>query len=1213
MKLKISCISALLLVTSNFAVSQTFEINDEVVTTCEGSFQDDNGGVGNNAGTEGAPYSGTGYTYTICPDNPGDVIQVDFLAFSLYTNLNPNNSDYLYIYDGDSPGANSMGSYTGNALTGIPVTGTVNNVTGCLTFVFVPSGVSSGDFPGWEGNISCTTPCASPTAANTILDPLPDEFNSVSVCLNAPITFSDAGSFAEPGFTLENYIWNFDDGTIVEGEAVVEHAFTEPGEYIVTLIVEDNNGCQNLNLVPLQVLVSTIPSFNTDFTPLICLGATGYIDGSPVQSETWTALPPQVVAGETYLADGAGFSYTSSLVFDFFEEDQVLESIDDLYDVFINMEHSYMGDLQIQLTCPDGSQVILVEYPNGGGGTFLGEAIDDGSNDPGVGYDYYWDPDATNGTWGENAGGVQILPAGSYESDYDLAELVGCPLNGEWTIEVIDNLAIDNGYIFEWGVNLNPALFPGVTTFTPEIGLGLDSTWIEGPFMVLSGDGNYADITPPALGDYDYQFFAANNFGCTFDTTITVSVVDVPQIDLVSSLSGVPGCESFVLDPTVTSEVNEGPFDLILTLSNSQGNGFNDSQVSIEVDGALAGTYTAFDTDDFEIEVTNGSVVTLDYLYSFWGEQPGNVITLTDQYGNVLFESDEGPDEGEIFSGVVFNGLDVSWSPATGLDVSDQLLTGGEFTEDITYELSVFPTQFPECLVTAEVDIIIEEVPDLGENTIAEFCSNGLEAFPMISVLDGTPEDIGSWSDADGNSIDGNFDPETMDDGLFYYEHDFGDCNLETELEIIVNTLELTAVNDTTICENGIAMLSVDLAGDSFNNVDIVWNGGVLTGNDVEVQPAINPTSYVAQAFYGDGCSTNTDEIVVSYYAPLQMAGLLDEVICLGDSVIISASNPTGGLEPYAFEWTSTNSNDVGETVTLFPIQTTEYTVEMTDACESNSTSQNVTIQLNPIIPAVFTGENRAGCTPITTNFMGTATDLALINNVVWEFGDGSTSNSVNAAAHTYQESGVYDVTLTITGVDGCVYQDRQENFIDAYQVPNAQFLAAEYNVVLPDNTFSFDNLSSYNDDNIWTFDTYGTSTEEHPDFQFPVEVPGQFEIQLMATNDEGCRDTVSQIVYIVDGFSLYAPTSFTPDGDGYNEVWKIEGVDIDESDFIMSIYNREGHVVFTTTDKDQVWDGSYLNGDHYVPNGVYTFQILTRAKTSGDKQEIVGHITILR
>ena len=60
-------------------------------------------------------------------------------------------------------------------------------------------------------------------------------------------------------------------------------------------------------------------------------------------------------------------------------------------------------------------------------------------------------PGATNGTWIEyaNANGVGTLPEGDYNSFDPMSDLLGCPLNGEWTISVQDLWGIDNGFIFE--------------------------------------------------------------------------------------------------------------------------------------------------------------------------------------------------------------------------------------------------------------------------------------------------------------------------------------------------------------------------------------------------------------------------------------------------------------------------------------------------------------------------------------------------------------------------------------------------------------------------------------------------------------------------------------------------------------------------------------------------------------------------------------------
>ena len=195
-----SALFLILAVSANSAFGQVFLIENGEVTTCSGSFYDD----GNDPTSgEGGPYTaGNDYTFTICPDNPGDVISINFVAFQLYQSPNPNNSDYLFIFDGDDATASSLGSYTGNDLQGLPVTGTVNNTSGCLTFVFNSNPNGNGG-PGWQGTIACTTPCATPTAASQITDPAPiGAEQSIGVCLDAPSLFLILDHLLNPGSTL---------------------------------------------------------------------------------------------------------------------------------------------------------------------------------------------------------------------------------------------------------------------------------------------------------------------------------------------------------------------------------------------------------------------------------------------------------------------------------------------------------------------------------------------------------------------------------------------------------------------------------------------------------------------------------------------------------------------------------------------------------------------------------------------------------------------------------------------------------------------------------------------------------------------------------------------------------------------------------------------------------------------------------------------------
>lgn len=88
--------------------------------------------------------------------------------------------------------------------------------------------------------------------------------------------------------------------------------------------------------------------------------------------------------------------FFSQPTFSTFSAGATIDDIADLDWFFINFEHSYIGDISITFLCPNG-QSIVVHEP-GGGGIYLGEPIDDEGLDPGIGYDYFWSPDATNGT-----------------------------------------------------------------------------------------------------------------------------------------------------------------------------------------------------------------------------------------------------------------------------------------------------------------------------------------------------------------------------------------------------------------------------------------------------------------------------------------------------------------------------------------------------------------------------------------------------------------------------------------------------------------------------------------------------------------------------------------------------------------------------------------------------------------------------------------------
>ncbi len=1139
---------------------------------CDITLQDSGGG---------GPYLDQNITMTLCPTTPGDVIQLAFSAFALTNPPGNNGDDVLSVFDGPDTSSPSLGDYGGNNWQGLEITGTVNNPTGCLTLVFQDLGAANTASPGFEACVTCTTPCDPPTAASAIVDPQPADpaIQSVGVCAGAEVSFSGAGSFPAPGFQISKYIWNFDDGTIDETSGInASHVFAEPGEYIVTLTVEDNNnadgtGCQNLNIIPLQVLVSTIPHYPGLFSSETCYPEQVVLeavinpdtDGNGIPDEiidvvspTWTALPPQVVAGQTYLADGAGFSYSTCLTFDFFEDGAVLENCSDLLSVFVNMEHSYMGDLGLFITCPDGTQVSLVEWGvNGGGGTFLGEALDDNGTNPGVGYDYYWDPTATNGTWGENAGfGTASLPAGSYESYGNLCDLVGCPLNGAWCFSVTDNLAIDNGYIFAWGLNLNPALYPDVTTFTPVIGLGADSSYWSGPGIIdLSDDADTAYVLPSASGIYEYTYTVLNNFGCQFDTTINVTWNDPIEItagpDQLFSCGAVQLEGGFQGQPTPSCGSDAGVFNYCYDNNENFTWTFCPD---VPGDGATFMTFTFISGqmenffEDFTVYDGDNTSAPVIALWST-GDATGQSWTATNPTGclTITFSADGSVACGtgnynewtyEISCSSGGPQYTWEWTPAEYLD--DAAIPGPNVAvlpQTTTFTLTAYPEGHPDCAATDQVLVNIDPLGDPGLDAQITICSTDAP-FDMFDELGGNPVTTGVWIDPSGNQLpDGIYDPASFVPGDYTYSVAFGNCEAHSILTIemaLPTTIEIS--NDTSICQ--------------------------FTEFNYQLMDLQN------------------------------------------------------GQEPFTYNWTyngTTISTLPGGGVQL-PDSSGTVCLDVTDACGYVVTECFEVVMLEaPIVD--FEADTTQLCWPEPFH-VTSLVDPALYTNLDWTVSDGYTEQNETSIDLNFAQPGSYDVMLMVVNELGCEYELTKEDYIISFSLPIAGFdpdpqptAATNTEIFFQDETIG--EIINYE----WEFGDplLGTSNVQNPTFDFPLGVGGIYPVMLTVTDINNCTDYVQGYVDINDIFQVFAPNTFTPNYDGINDVFFIKGSDIDNSRFLLQIFNRFGDKIYESKDINQPWTGDVHNGEYFAGNGIYNWRAVVVSESTGEKLELDGYITIIR
>ena len=152
-----------------------------------------------------------------------------------------------------------------------------------------------------------------------------------------------------------------------------------------------------------------------------------------------------------------------------------------------------------------------------------------------------------------------------------------------------------------------------------------------------------------------------------------------------------------------------------------------------------------------------------------------------------------------------------------------------------------------------------------------------------------------------------------------------------------------------------------------------------------------------------------------------------------------------------------------------------------------------------------------SGCEPLTVDFTATLTNVP---SLIWDFSDGVTVPATGPTiSHTYLTPGAYVPKLILSDGAGCL---NSSSGVDTIKVDGvlAGFSTSPLCVNTPvdfqDTSFSFfspiTNVS-------WRFNNQGTSTSSNPSYQFGA--PGAYPVMLIATNANGCSDTITRNIGI--------------------------------------------------------------------------------------------------
>lgn len=534
----------------------------------DGSAQNwfDQGGAGNY----GPNYNDT---IVICPDLTLGTKATIVFAINAGFSFNVDPSDTIYVFDGPDVTYPLLGAHnSGTDPNGFTHQATWNNPTGCLTVVFVTDGANEA--AGWVGNVTCGSPnqpfevhmeAYVNNGSTNELSPLDTGF--VDVCLGDsillvatplfPYSMETTGYGYSQNLTNVVYDWNISGSgaSFPNNDSIWFVPPTRSG-FLVDLKITDIFP-QSYRIVS-KVRVSILPIFagTGPLEDTVCLGQQTELIGGVTPTDTVGTVIPGgefnlggAFAGLTYLPDGSGAQYQAPVSITGFPNGATITNGTDLNQVCITMEHTFLGDLEIALQCPNGTTVSLVNSYSpgfipggfGGGGTFLGDADDlNGNGVPGIGWTYCFSTLFNDfQTMGAELaagntvpttvtpGNQSMNPNGVYLPDGNFNDFIGCPVNGDWTIIVQDNLGIDDGYIFEWGLYFDPSLQPGLAGYQNVV---VSDFWTNDPTIVSGQSDTAIVVIPTTPGAHGYTYNVTDDFGCSYDTTVILYTLPQPTI-----------------------------------------------------------------------------------------------------------------------------------------------------------------------------------------------------------------------------------------------------------------------------------------------------------------------------------------------------------------------------------------------------------------------------------------------------------------------------------------------------------------------------------------------------------------------------------------------------------------------------------------------------------------------------------------------------------
>ncbi len=533
---------------------------------------------------------------------------------------------------------------------------------------------------------------------------------------------------------------------------------------------------------------------------------------------------------------------------------------------------------------------------------------------------------------------------------------------------------------------------------------------------------------------------------------------------------------------------------------------------------------------------------------------------------------------------------DYSWSHNAGLNSSSATgLSAGPYTVTVTDDNGCTLSQTNSVTQPTAITFGAQTITNVG-------CFGGNNGSATITPTGGTGAYTYTWNGVAGTNPQNNLVANTYT----VIVTDANNCPFTTTVTITEPSQLVIAPLATDALCFGATDGSVDAnpSGGAFPYT-FVWSNGGTTQTVANVGYGL----YTVTVTDANTCSASSGANV-NEPAAVIFNTQVTQVKCVGDQNGTITAFPSGGTPPYSYSATQDGA------IWFYPtngviqgLASGFYAVVVND-------NNGCTLADTVFVPAPL-GDTYNVTTDSTSCYGADYADGALhifgspIQNGPFQYGvDGGALQysgdfyNLKAGSHTVLAQNNFGCDTTLNAI--------VPEPVDA----TAEVLPSDTTLDLGESIQLSSSFSPYPYSTITSYSWSPSTGLSCIDCPSPIATPygRQTEYVLTITYNDHCTASASLTVWVDGGAPVYIPNSFSPNGDGNNDVFQIYGVGIKTID--LKVFNRWGEKVYESNNQFEGWDGTY-KGVIQNPS-VFAYQV--NITYLNDKKVLkVGSITLVR